>query len=121
MLRLTLFLAIAALLVSFYETIRKESSATWQNRRGQLVKHLKQQDGKHLVVVNYGTRHSYHDEWVYNEADIDGAKVVFARAMNSSQDCQLVEYFKFYRIWLLQVDGDETTPKLKPYPLSRCK
>jgi hypothetical protein len=121
MLRLTLFLAIAAFLVSVYGTIKKESSATWQNRRAQLVKTLKQEDGKHLVVVSYGTQHSYHDEWVYNGADIDGAKVVFARAMTSRQDCQLTEYFKFHRIWLLEIDADETMPKLKPYPLNLCK
>jgi hypothetical protein len=121
MLRLTLLLAIAALLISLYGTINKESSAAWQNRRAQLLKQLNQQDGKHLVVVTYGSRHSYHDEWVYNEAEIDGAKVVFARAMNTNQDCQLAEYFKSRRIWSLEVDGDESIPKLKPYPLDLCK
>ena len=33
-----------------------------------------------------------------NEADIDRAKVVFARAIDSTRDCQLVEYFKSRRI-----------------------
>ena len=55
--------------------------------------------------------HSFHNEWVYNEADIDGAKVIFARAMNSRQDCQLVEYFKSRRIWSL--DADQSIPKLE--------
>ena len=121
MLPLTFFLAIAALPVSLYKSIKKERSGSWQNRRAQLLEQLNQQDGKHLVVVSYGSGHSYHDEWVYNEADIDGAKVVFARAMNSKQDCQLAEYFKSHRIWLLEVDGDESMPKLKPYPLSLCQ
>jgi hypothetical protein len=118
---LTLLLAIAALLVSVHATIKNETSATWQNRRTQILKQLKQKDGKHLVIVSYGPRHSFHDEWVYNKADIDGAKVVFARAMNSRQDCQLTEYFKSRRIWSLNIDGDQSIPELKPYPPNLCK
>jgi hypothetical protein len=121
MLRLTLLLAFAALLVSLHGTIKQESSTSWQNRRAQVLKQLKQKDGKHLVIVSYGPRHSLHDEWVHNEADIDGAKVIFARAMNSTKDCQLAEYFKFHRKWVLEVDADETMPKLNPYPPSLCK
>ena len=118
---LTLILAITALVIKMNLTIKKEISATWQNRRAQLLKQLKQKDGKHLVIVSYGPEHSFHDEWVYNDADIDAAKIVFARAMNSRQDCQLAEYFKFHRIWLLGVNADESMPELKPYPLSLCK
>ncbi len=62
----------------------------------------------------------YHDEWVYNEADIDNAKVIFARAMDSKQDCQLVEYFKSRRIWSLYIDDDKLAPEFKPYPISAC-
>ena len=121
MLRLTLLLAVVALLVSLHGTIKKASSSLWTNQRVQLLQQLKQKDGKHLIVVSYGRRHSFHDEWVYNEADIDGARVVFARAINSRQDCQLAEYFKFHRLWLLEVDADDSMPELKPYPLSLCK
>ena len=71
--------------------------------------------------MSYGPRHSFHYEWVYNEADIDRAKVIFARAMNSRQDCQLVEYFKSRRIWSLDIDDDQLIGKLKPYPMSLCK
>ena len=120
MLWLTPLLAIAALLVALHGTINKKASASWQDRRAQLVKQLKQTDGKHLIIVTYGPRHSYHDEWVYNEADIDNAKVIFARAMDIKQDCELVEYFKSRRIWSLGIDDDELTPELKPYPISAC-
>ena len=121
MLRLTPLLAIAALLVSLHGTIKKAGSSSWPNQRAQLLQQLKQKDGKHLIIVSYGPGHSFHDEWVYNEADIDGGKVIFARAMNSRQDCQLAEYFKFHRLWLLEVDADDSMPELKPYPLSLCK
>jgi hypothetical protein len=118
---LTPLLAITALVVSLYGKIKTDNSSTWQAQREQLLRRLKQEDGKHLVIVDYGPEHSFQDEWVYNEADIDHSKVVFARAINSTQDCQLVEYFKSRRIWSLDVDGDHLIPKLRPYPRSQCE
>jgi hypothetical protein len=119
MLWLTPLLAIAALVVSLYGTIKKDNSSSWQEQRAQLLKRLKQEDGEHLVVLNYGPGHSFQNEWVYNEADIDHSKVVFARAIDTTQDCQLVEYFKSRRIWSL--DADQSIPKLKPYPRNQCE
>jgi hypothetical protein len=116
---LTPLLAIAGLVVSVYGAIQKDSSSSWHEQRAQLLKRLKQEDEEHLVVVNYGPEHSVHKEWVYNEADIDHSKVVFARAINSTQDCQLIEYFKSRRIWSL--DADQSISKLKPYPRNQCE
>ena len=119
MLWLTPLLAIAVLLGSLYGAIKKDNSSSWQDQRAQLLKRLKQEDGEHLVVVNYEPGHSFQNEWVYNEADIDHSKVVFARAINSTQDCQLVEYFKSRRIWSL--NADQSIPKLEPYPRNQCE
>jgi hypothetical protein len=118
-LRWTVFLAIITFLALLYEAIKKDKSSSWQGQRGKLLDQLTQEDGKHLIVVSYGPGHSVHNEWVYNEADIDHSKLVFARAINSTQDCQLVKYFKSRRIWLLDVDG--SIPKLKPYPRNQCE
>src|SRR6266436_4718891 len=121
MLWLTPLVAIAALVVSLYGTIKKDSSSSWQEQRAQLLKQLKQQDGKHLIIVSYGPGHSVHNEWVYNEADIDGAKVVWARDMDVAQNCNLVAYFRNRRTWSLEADGDQSVPKLKPFPTKLCK
>jgi hypothetical protein len=120
-LRLTPILMITALVTSLYVSIKKDTSSSWQIQRAQLLEQLKHEDGEHLhlIVVSYGPRHSFHNEWVYNEADIDHSKVVFARAMNSTQNCKLVEYFKSRRIWSL--DADQSIPKLEPYPRNQCE
>jgi len=65
--------------------------------------------------VSYGPKHSFQDEWVYNEADIDTAKVVWARDMDKAQNHELVDYFKDRHVWLLEVDWDDHMAKLKPY------
>jgi hypothetical protein len=69
--------------------------------------------GKHLVIVRYSDDHNIHDDWVYNAADIDSAKVVWAREINPEQDSKLLNYFKDRKVWLVTPDTDNTL--LEPY------
>jgi hypothetical protein len=69
--------------------------------------------GKHLIMVRYTDDHNVHDEWVYNGADIDGSKVLWARELSSEQNAKLFAYFKDRRIWLVTPDTDNTY--LEPY------
>ena len=57
----------------------------------------------------------------YNEAEIDRAKVIWARDMNAGEHCKLIEYFKERRTWLLEVGINEALPKLKPYATDLCR
>jgi hypothetical protein len=75
---------------------------------------LYQVPGKHLVIVHYKPNHEPFEEWVYNEADIDRARIVWAREMDSKQNQELIDYFKDRQAWLL--DADSKPPKLTPYP-----
>lgn len=72
--------------------------------------------GRQLMVVRYNANHNPDVEWVYNEADIDNAKVVWAHEMDEGRNHKLITYFKDRRVWL--VEPDETPPKLSPYPVS---
>ena len=54
------------------------------------------------------------EEWVYNEADIDQARVVWARDMDAVKNRELLQYFANRRVRLLEVDADG--PSLVPYP-----
>ena len=71
--------------------------------------------GRH-VVVRYGPGHDVHDEGVYNGADIDGARVVWARDMGDERNARLTEHFRGRTVWLLEPDHQPT--KLSPYTVA---
>jgi hypothetical protein len=72
--------------------------------REQLIARLEEKGERHLVFVRYKPNHNYHQEWVYNAADIDNAKVVFARELDPASDRRLIEYFKDRQVWLIKPD-----------------
>jgi hypothetical protein len=85
--------------------------------RAALLKRLESTPGTHLVIVRYKPDHDFHSEWVYNEANIDAAKVVWAREMDPANDRELINYFKDRELWLLE--ADEKPPRLSPYPVAQ--
>jgi hypothetical protein len=85
--------------------------------RAQVVRELNHTPGGHLVIVRYGNNPEVNRalELVYNAADIDGAKIVWARDMGA-KNLELIRYFHDRHVWW--VNGDETPPRLSPYPSS---
>ena len=81
--------------------------------RAAIQKKLESMPGKHLVIVRYEENHNVHDEWVFNGADIDNAKVLWARELSAQQNEKLIAYFKDRQIWLVTPDTDNTS--LEPY------
>ncbi len=77
-------------------------------RRARLVERLNGEPGRHLVLVRYGPDHSVHEEWVYNGADLDGAKIVFAHERTPEENTLLLGHFGSRRPWLLAPDGGDS-------------
>jgi hypothetical protein len=73
--------------------------------------------GGQLVLARYNPEHAPLWDWVYNGADIDRAKIVWARDMGADQNEELLRYYNERRVWLLEADA--LTPKLVMYPQSR--
>jgi len=82
--------------------------------RARMLARLEREPGNHLVIVRYSATHDFRLEWVYNRADIDASKVIWARDMGKEQNAELLKYFQGRRIWL--VEPDLTPPRLSPYP-----
>lgn len=82
--------------------------------RGTVIRQLQQYPGPQLVIVQYKPGHEPFFEWVYNDADINGSKIVWARKMAAAENEELISYFKDRHVWLLE--ADEHPPTLVPYP-----
>jgi hypothetical protein len=81
--------------------------------RARVVRELCQLSGDQLVFVRYGPHHDMDSEWVWNNASIDSAKVVWARDMGEDQNRELLRYFQTRRAW--RINGDDSSPRLEPY------
>ena len=77
--------------------------------RADLLHDLESTPGKHVVLVRYGPDHSVHEEWVFNAADIDASKVVWARDLPGEINDQLFRYYPDRTIWLALPDTNEVS------------
>jgi hypothetical protein len=82
-------------------------------QRARVIQQLQRLPGQQLVIVNYGPRHNLDHDWVYNKADIDSAKVVWARDMGNDANKELLNYFRDRETWRL--NADDSPPQLKSY------
>lgn len=88
----------------------------WQWKRDQIARQLEADDDQHLVIVRYPAGHQVLHEWVYNAADIDASKVVWARSMSHEKNAELMDYFNGRKVWVLEAHPQ--SPKLQPYQRS---
>jgi len=69
--------------------------------------------GPLLVFVRYSARHVYQNEWVWNQADIDDSRIVFARDLGPEENQKLIQYYPNRRV--LALDPDVDIPQLADY------
>src|SRR5579864_660521 len=86
---------------------------TGNQQRAAVLQRMEQMPGDQLLIVHYKPTHFVHMEWVYNRADIDHAKVVWARDMGEKCNEELINYFRNRHVWL--VEPDDTPLRVKPY------
>jgi hypothetical protein len=81
---------------------------------GRIAVHrqLAQAPGKQLVFVRYWPKHLFQ-EWVHNDADIDAARIVWARDLGAAEDEKLRRYYPDRTVWLLEPDA--RPPRLTRY------
>lgn len=87
--------------------------------RAGIVGRLNQIPGAHLVFVQYNRTRYLNTEWVYNEADIDRARVVWARDLGPTQNQEVLRYYPDRKPWL--VTPDDAPDALLPYDPARSR
>jgi len=82
--------------------------------RSRLTTELDKIPGQHLVLVHTQLSNLGFDDWVYNEPDIDRAKIIWARDMGDAGNAELLRYYPNRRVWI--VNQDDGVMQLTPYP-----
>ncbi len=65
--------------------------------------------GTHLVFVRPKTDEYNLLQWIYNDADIDAARIVWARDLGSLQNAKLIQYYADRQVWLVDPNADPAT------------
>jgi hypothetical protein len=81
--------------------------------RAAVAAQLASYAGKQLVIVRYAPSHAPFDDWVYNAADIDRSRVVWAREMKEEDNLKLIRYFGDREVWL--AEPDTVPPRVTPW------
>jgi hypothetical protein len=70
--------------------------------------------GDHLVLVSYGPKHEIYQELVYNRADIEHARIIWARSLTREADEKLIAHYASRRVWKLSEDGEVLLKSYEP-------
>jgi hypothetical protein len=70
--------------------------------------------GQLLVFLRYSERHIFQDEWVYNEASLDSARIIWARDLGPEENKKLLALYPNREVLLLEPDV-RPIPQLTPY------
>src|SRR6266404_1506060 len=82
--------------------------------RPVIASELNRRDGLHLVFVLYHDEEDHKPfDWIYNSADVDASKIVWARDLGPAKNQELIDYYKDRTVWV--VDPTELHPRLMPY------
>jgi len=77
----------------------------WAYQRQNILARLRNMPDEHLVLVRYSAKHVSNQEWVYNNANIDVSKVVWARDLGPALNNEILNYYKNRHVWFLYPDA----------------
>jgi hypothetical protein len=120
--RSVVLLAIATVIVQAVIVPRMQAGDPIHHNvgyRAAFERQLEATRGEQLIIVRYSPEHDpgKDAEWVYNRADIDGAKIVWAREIPGVPMQPLLEYFGSRHVWLAEPDAEP--PRISTYPIGR--
>lgn len=105
----------------FADDLEIPASSYWErgfewhrDARLAVLEWLNGRPGNHLIIVRYAPEHPVNQEWVYNGADLEGSKVIWARELDKASNMRLLRYYAKREPWLLE--ADVYPPRVVPYP-----
>jgi hypothetical protein len=82
--------------------------------KARILAMLGKMGGHHLAIVKPKNDPNNLFQWIYNDADIDASRVVWARDLGADANQALLKYFAGRQVWL--VDPNKDPAEIVPYP-----
>ncbi|MFK7737211.1 MAG: hypothetical protein AB8B50_14340, partial [Pirellulaceae bacterium] len=90
-------------------SLRTATDRDWAAERARVSERLMNMEGDHLVFVQYDSDHIVHQEWVYNTADLDSARIIWAHFEEGRWQAEVRQaYGRERSVWLLEVEENES-------------
>ncbi len=86
--------------------------------RAAITSQLEKIPGNHLVMVRYKSNHEPIDEWVYNDANLDSSRIIWASDLDPASNLELMRFYSDRDAWLVEPDVDHG--RLTPYTASQA-
>jgi hypothetical protein len=72
--------------------------------REKMINDLSTTQDRHVIFVHYGPEHPRAEEWIYNDADIPNARIIWAHDMGPADNKTLIRQYPGRRLWKLEAD-----------------
>lgn len=89
-------------------SMRDELQLSWHRfshgnvLRAEVEARISSLPDKHLILMRYPPEHDATEEWVYNGADIDGSRIVWAHDLGPEKTRELLAYYPDRRVWMVE-------------------
>ncbi len=72
--------------------------------RAEIIRQLHAEGGRHVIFVRYSPPHARAEEWIYNDANIASAPIIWAHDEGDVGNRELMALYPGRQAWLLQPD-----------------
>lgn len=79
------------------------------HNKARITADLDRIPGNHLVFVRAKTDEYNLLQWIYNDADIDHARIVWARDLGPERNVELIRYYPARQAWIVDPNVDPAT------------
>lgn len=77
--------------------------------KARMIAELERTPGNHLVFVKAKTDPDNLYQWIFNDADLDAARVVWARDLGAERNAELAHYYAGRDTWLVDPNVEPAT------------
>jgi hypothetical protein len=100
LLTLTMIVSLPVFCLHAADVSTRDPNLTGRGRE-RIIEKLESLPGKHIIFVEYPEGPQAVYEWVYNGADIDAQRVIWAHALDPASNTELAQHYHDRSIWVL--------------------